>query len=112
MEWDGPLIRISGANIVVASTSNHTINGGWSAGGTARLPTNGGKTKPRFFYSHGLDDSSVTGLNVKNTPIQAFSVQSTNLALNCISVDNSDGHANSGHSTDAFDAVPTIPMTP
>ncbi|GLI81382.1 hypothetical protein PoHVEF18_009761 [Penicillium ochrochloron] len=101
-EWDGPLIRISGSNIIVAGTSNHTINGGgerwWDGEGT-----NGGKTKPKFFYAHDLDDSTITGLNVKNTPVQAFSVQSDNLILNRITIDNSDGDDNGGHNTDAFD---------
>lgn len=101
-EWKGPLIRIAGSNILVAGTSDHTINGGgerwWDGKGT-----NGGKTKPKFFYAHSLDDSTITGLNVKNTPVQAFSVQSDNLVLNRIIVDNSDGDSNGGHNTDAFD---------
>ncbi|KAJ5408026.1 hypothetical protein N7509_001909 [Penicillium cosmopolitanum] len=101
-EWDGPLIRVSGSNIAVSGTSNHTINGGgerwWDSEGS-----NGGKTKPKFFYAHGLDDSTITGLNVKNTPIQAFSVQSDNIVLSNINIDNSDGDDNGGHNTDAFD---------
>ncbi|KAJ5938600.1 CAZyme family GH28 [Penicillium verhagenii] len=101
-EWDGPLIEISGSNIIVAGTSNHTINGGgerwWDGEGT-----NGGKTKPKFFYAHDLDDSTITGLNVKNTPVQAFSIESNNLVLNQITIDDSDGDANGGHNTDTFD---------
>jgi len=101
-EWDGPLIRISGSNIAVSGTSNHTINGGgerwWDGEGS-----NGGKTKPKFFYAHDLDDSTITGLNVKNTPIQAFSVGSDNIVLDSINIDNSDGDDNGGHNTDAFD---------
>lgn len=50
-----------------------------------------------------MDDSTITGLNVKNTPVQAFSVQSDNIVLNRITVDNSDGDDNGGHNTDAFD---------
>ncbi|KAJ6002463.1 CAZyme family GH28 [Penicillium sp. IBT 35674x] len=98
-EWDGPLIEISGSNIIVAGTSNHTINGRWWDG----EGTNGGKTKPKFFYAHDLDDSTITGLNVKNTPVQAFSVESNNLVLNRITIDDSDGDSNGGHNTDAFD---------
>lgn len=98
----GPLIRSSGSNIILTGTSNHTINGGgerwWDGEGT-----NGGKTKPKFFYAHDLDDSTITGLNVKNTPVQAFSVQSDNPVLNRITIDNSDGDDNGGHNTDAFD---------
>lgn len=86
----------------MSGTSNHTINGGgaqwWDGEGT-----NGGKTKPKFFYAHSLDDSTITGLNIKNTPVQAFSVQSNNLKLDKITIDNSDGDSNGGHNTDAFD---------
>ncbi|KAJ6030466.1 hypothetical protein N7460_010732 [Penicillium canescens] len=80
----------------------HVINGNgakwWDSKGT-----NGGKTKPKFFYAHGLDDSTITGLNVKNTAVQAFSVQADNLVLDQITIDNSDGDDNGGHNTDAFD---------
>jgi polygalacturonase len=50
-----------------------------------------------------MTDSSITGLNVKNTPVQAFSVQADNLVLDSITIDNSDGDDNGGHNTDAFD---------
>ncbi|KAJ6064203.1 hypothetical protein N7499_012883 [Penicillium canescens] len=101
-EWKGPLIRMSGSNIEVSGEEGHVINGNgakwWDSKGT-----NGGKTKPKFFYAHGLDDSTITGLNVKNTPVQAFSVQADNLVLDQITIDNSDGDDNGGHNTDAFD---------
>lgn len=93
---------MSGKNIEVSGKSGHVINGDgsrwWDTKGT-----NGGKTKPKFFYAHSLDDSSITGLNVKNTPVQAFSVQADNLVLDHITIDNSDGDDNGGHNTDAFD---------
>ncbi|KAJ5327922.1 hypothetical protein N7541_009029 [Penicillium brevicompactum] len=101
-EWKGPLIRFSGKNIEVNGASGHVINGGgaswWDGKGT-----NGGKTKPKFFYAHSLDDSTITGLNVKNTPVQAFSVQADNLVLDHITIDNSAGDSKGGHNTDAFD---------
>ncbi|KAJ5804986.1 hypothetical protein N7474_010873 [Penicillium riverlandense] len=101
-EWDGPLIRVSGSNIVVVGTTNHTINGGgerwWDGQGT-----NGGKTKPKFFYAHGLDNSLIAGLNVKNTPVQAFSIESNHLLLTHITIDDSDGDDLGAHNTDAFD---------
>ncbi|KAJ5711393.1 CAZyme family GH28 [Penicillium malachiteum] len=109
-EWDGPMIEISGSSIVVSGTSNHTINGGgerwWDGEGT-----NGGKTKPKFFYAHSLDDSTITGLNIKNTPVQAFSVESDNLILNSITIDDSDGDANGGHNTDGFDVGESTGVT-
>lgn len=67
--------------------------------------SNGGKTKPKFFYAHSLKSSTISNLNVKNTPVQGFSINSaTNLALTSITIDNSAGDAYSlGHNTDAFD---------
>ncbi|CAI7613932.1 hypothetical protein PCG10_004567 [Penicillium crustosum] len=101
-EWTGPLIRFSGDNINVSGASGHVINGGgpswWDGKGT-----NGGKKKPKFFYAHGLDNSNISGLNVKNTPVQGFSVQADHLVLDHITIDNSEGDSKGGHNTDAFD---------
>lgn len=101
---------MSGKNIEVTGKSGHVINGDgsrwWDTKGT-----NGGKTKPKFFYAHSLDDSTVTGLNVKNTPVQAFSVLADNLVLDQITIDNSDGDANGGHNTDAFDVGQSTDIT-
>jgi polygalacturonase len=104
-EWSGPLISVSGANIVVTGASGNVIDGGgarwWDGEGS-----NGGKTKPKFFYAHSLTGtSSITGLNVKNTPVQGFSINSaTGLTLTNIVIDNSAGDTGAlGHNTDAFD---------
>lgn len=35
--------------------------------------------------------------------MQAFSIQSDNLVLDSITIDNSDGDSKGGHNTDAFD---------
>jgi galacturan 1,4-alpha-galacturonidase len=101
-EWKGPLIRFSGKNIHITGASGHVINGGgaswWDGKGT-----NGGKAKPKFFYAHDMTDSTISYLNVKNTPVQAFSVQADNLILDHITIDNSAGDTAGGHNTDAFD---------
>lgn len=103
-EWAGPLISVSGTNIKVIGASGHLINGNgaqwWDGKGS-----NGGKTKPKFFAAHSLTSSSITGLNIKNTPVQAFSINgATKLSLDKITIDNSAGDANNaGHNTDAFD---------
>jgi polygalacturonase len=104
-EWSGPLISVSGVDIVVTGASGHVIDGNgamwWDGKGS-----NGGKTKPKFFYAHSLTGtSSITGLNVKNTPVQAFSINSASgLTLSGITIDDSAGDAGSlGHNTDAFD---------
>lgn len=52
-----------------------------------------------------MKQSTIKGLNVQNTPVQAFSVNSaTDLVLEDITIDNSDGDTDDlGHNTDAFD---------
>ncbi|KAK7727726.1 hypothetical protein SLS57_002768 [Botryosphaeria dothidea] len=105
-EWSGPLISVSGSNIKVVGASGHVIDGNgakwWDGKGS-----NGGKTKPKFFYAHSLKGtSSIKGLNVKNTPVQGFSINSSSgLTLDSITIDNSAGDVtNGGHNTDAFDS--------
>lgn len=91
-EWEGPLISVSGNSITVKGGSGHVINGNgakwWDGEGS-----NGGKTKPKFFYAHSLKkNSKISGLNVKNTPVQGFSINSSeNLTLDGITIDNSAG---------------------
>ncbi|GLA25573.1 hypothetical protein AnigIFM63604_000601 [Aspergillus niger] len=101
-EWDGPLLRISGKDITVTQSSDAVLDGNgakwWDGEGT-----NGGKTKPKFFYAHDLDDSKISGLYIKNTPVQAISVESDNLVIEDVTIDNSDGDSEGGHNTDGFD---------
>ncbi|KAI1095494.1 endopolygalacturonase [Rostrohypoxylon terebratum] len=102
-EWSGPLISVSGTSITVKGASGHVIDGNgaqwWDGKGS-----NGGKTKPKFFYAHSLTSSTITGLNVKNTPVQGFSINgATDLTLDTITIDNSAGDSAGGHNTDAFD---------
>jgi polygalacturonase len=102
-EWAGPLISFSGNNILIEGASGHVINGNgakwWDGKGS-----NGGKTKPKFFYAHSLKNSVIKNLNVLNTPVQGFSINTaTNLALYGITIDNSAGDSGGGHNTDAFD---------
>jgi polygalacturonase len=50
-------------------------------------------------------NSSITGLNIKNTPVQCFSINnSEDLTITSVTIDNSDGDVtDGGHNTDAFD---------
>jgi polygalacturonase len=75
--------------------------------------SNGGVTKPKFFYAHSLTTSSITGLNIKNTPVQTFSIDGANgLTLDRITIDNSAGDTNSlGHNTDTFDVGDSTGVT-
>ncbi|KAF2176444.1 glycoside hydrolase family 28 protein [Zopfia rhizophila CBS 207.26] len=111
-EWSGPLISVSGTNITVKGASGHVIDGNgakwWDGKGS-----NGGKTKPKFFYAHSLRQSSISNLNVKNTPVQGFSINSaTDLTLDHITIDNSAGDVEKGgHNTDAFDVGSSTGIT-
>lgn len=103
-EWTGPLIRFAGSDITVQGADGHLIDGNgakwWDGKGT-----NGGKDKPKFFYAHDLTDSTIKGLNIKNTPVQGFSINGAkNLNVIDITIDNTDGDVeDGGHNTDAFD---------
>ncbi|KAI9725898.1 MAG: hypothetical protein M1834_009461 [Cirrosporium novae-zelandiae] len=103
-EWDGPLISVAGTGITVEGASGHVINGNgaawWDGDGS-----NGGVTKPKFFYAHKMYDSVIAGLNIKNTPVQCFSIDnSESLVIENVIIDNSDGDTDElGHNTDAFD---------
>ncbi len=103
-EWEGPLISVSGTDITVTGASGHVINGNgakwWDGKGS-----NGGKTKPKFFYAHKMYSSTISGLNIKNTPVQGFSINtSKSLTVSSVTIDNTAGDVtNGGHNTDAFD---------
>ncbi|KAL1861932.1 hypothetical protein Plec18170_000756 [Paecilomyces lecythidis] len=101
-EWSGPLISISGTNIAVEGEPSSVLNGDgsrwWDGEGS-----NGGVTKPKFFYAHNLDSSTITGITIKNSPVHVFSIQSDGLVLRDITIDDSDGDTQGGHNTDAFD---------
>ncbi|KKK13564.1 hypothetical protein P175DRAFT_0559276 [Aspergillus ochraceoroseus IBT 24754] len=100
-EWKGPLISMSGTSITVKQAPGAKIDCGgarwWDGKGS-----NGGKTKPKFFAAHKLDQSSITGLKVYNTPVQGFSIQANHLTITGVTIDNSAG-TGKGHNTDAFD---------
>lgn len=103
------MISFSGTDITITGASDHVIDGNGAAWWDTK-GSNGGITKPKFFYAHKLIDSTISGLNVKNTPVQAFSVNSAeNLSIKDVTIDNSAGdEVNSdgaalGHNTDAFD---------
>ncbi|KAL4889328.1 glycoside hydrolase [Aspergillus ambiguus] len=102
-EWSGPLLRISGTGITVKGASGAYLNGDgarwWDGEGS-----NGGKTKPKFFYAHDLTDSTISDLHIQNTPVQAVSVNGCDgLTITDMTIDNSAGDSGGGHNTDGFD---------
>lgn len=102
-EWDGPLLQIKGTGITIQGASGATLNANgakwWDGEGS-----NGGKTKPKFFYAHDLKKSTITNLSIKNTPVQAVSINGCeDLTITDMTIDNSDGDSAGGHNTDGFD---------
>jgi polygalacturonase len=102
-EWSGPLLQISGKGIKVQGASGAVLNPDgarwWDGEGS-----NGGKTKPKFFYAHDLSDASITDLHITNTPVQAVSINGCDgLTVTDMTIDNSAGDSAGGHNTDGFD---------
>jgi len=101
-EWSGPLVSVSGTDITVTQSSGAHLNGNgadwWDGEGS-----NGGKTKPKFFYAHNLISSSISDIYILNSPVQVFSIDdSTDLTLTDITIDDSAG-SSKGANTDCFD---------
>ncbi|TVY19508.1 Polygalacturonase 2 [Lachnellula arida] len=112
-EWSGPLFSVSGESIAVSGASGNSLDGNgakwWDGEGT-----NGGKTKPKFFYAHSLTgNSTISGLNILNTPVQCFSINdATGLTISDVTIDNSAGDTDDlGHNTDAFDVGSSTDVT-
>ncbi|KAG5659934.1 hypothetical protein KAF25_003456 [Fusarium avenaceum] len=101
-EWKGPLLQISGNKITVEGSGAILNPQGelyWDGNGG-----NSGKTKPKFFSAHKLTASKINNLYVKNTPVQAVSINGVNgLEINQFTLDNKLGDTKGGHNTDAFD---------
>ncbi|KAJ8062312.1 hypothetical protein OCU04_008859 [Sclerotinia nivalis] len=110
-EWSGPLVSVSGTDITVTGASGSVLDGNgakyWDGKGT-----NGGKTKPKFFYAHSLKGkSSINNVKILNSPVQVFSINSASgLTLSGITIDNSAGNS-LGHNTDAFDIGSSTDIT-
>lgn len=94
------------ADLVYNSTgaSSSVLDGGgaqyWDGQGS-----NGGKTKPKFFYAHSLTNSVIQNVKIINSPVQVYSVDgASGLLMNNLVIDDSAGDAGSlGHNTDGFD---------
>ncbi|PWN87238.1 glycoside hydrolase family 28 protein [Acaromyces ingoldii] len=109
-EWEGPLISADGS-ITITGASGHLIDCDgarwWDSKGS-----NGGKTKPKTFFAHNMSNAKITNLNVKNTPVQGFSINGAkSLTLDHITINNKDGDSNGGHNTDAFDVGSSTTVT-
>ncbi|KAL5048484.1 pectin lyase fold/virulence factor [Aspergillus fruticulosus] len=94
---------IKGNGITVKGASGAKLNPDgarwWDGEGS-----NGGVTKPKFFYAHDLTDSTIENLHIENTPVQAVSINGCDgLTITDMTIDNSAGDDAGGHNTDGFD---------
>ncbi|KAF1966646.1 endopolygalacturonase [Bimuria novae-zelandiae CBS 107.79] len=102
-EWKGPLLQIQGSGIKVSGASGAVLDGQgakwWDGEGDS------GKVKPKFFAAHKLTGSTITNLHIKNTPVQAVSINGCDgLTITNMTIDDSAGDAGAkGHNTDGFD---------
>ncbi|KAJ5887917.1 hypothetical protein N7495_007958 [Penicillium taxi] len=102
-EWDGPLLQIKGTDITIKGASGAKLNGGGSSWWDSK-GSNGGKTKPKFFYAHSLKSSTITDLYIENTPVQAVSINGCDgLTITDMTINNKAGDSGGGHNTDGFD---------
>lgn len=98
------MLQIKGTSITIEGASGAYLNPDgarwWDGEGS-----NGGVTKPKFFYAHDLTDSTITNLHIQNTPEQAVSINGVDgLTITDMTIDNSDGDTDElGHNTDCFD---------
>ncbi|KAE9583913.1 Endopolygalacturonase 1 [Colletotrichum fructicola] len=109
-EWEGPLISVGGKKIIVTGASGSLIScegeRWWDGKGG-----NGGKKKPKFFKVK-MNDGTINGLKIKNTPVHGFSISGvTNLKVNNVEINNKDGDSKGGHNTDAFDVGQSTGVT-
>ncbi|EOA83962.1 glycoside hydrolase family 28 protein [Exserohilum turcica Et28A] len=101
-EWVGPLVSIGGSKITVKGNPGSVLDGDgarwWDGKGG-----NGGKVKPKFFAAHGMTSSTISGITIKNPPVQVVSINGAN-GLNIVNftIDGSAGDK-LGHNTDGFD---------
>ncbi|KAF8450157.1 polygalacturonase 1 [Terfezia claveryi] len=103
-QWLGPLVSVSGTNITVAGKPGNVLDGRgaswWDGKGS-----NGGKTKPKFFFAHGLNTAVIRGLYILNTPVHCFSIgDCKDVLIDSVTIDNRAGDEDDlGHNTDGFD---------
>ncbi|KAJ5733492.1 Endopolygalacturonase [Penicillium malachiteum] len=102
-EWDGPLLEISGTSITIEGATDAYLNPDgsrwWDGEGS-----DGGVTKPKFFYAHDLTDSTITNLYIYNTPVQAVSIDNCDgLTITDMTINSEAGDSEGGANTDGFD---------
>ncbi|XP_018568799.1 endopolygalacturonase 1-like [Anoplophora glabripennis] len=101
-EWDGPLLNISGTDVEISGAMDHVLdvrgNLWWDGKGG-----NGGKIKPIFFVAHGLRNSVIRNITVKNPSNHAIWIENSDgVIARDIYVDSRAGDTLGGHNTDGI----------
>ncbi|XP_060535942.1 polygalacturonase-like [Cylas formicarius] len=98
--WAGPLVSIKGSQLRVQGAAGHVLDGQgkqyWDGLGGS------GSAKPSFFSISYVENSTFSGINILNCPINCVSVVSSNdVVLDGFTVDVSEGREK-GVNTDGF----------
>ncbi|KAK4625592.1 Polygalacturonase [Fulvia fulva] len=109
-EWEGPLVSISGKKITVTGESGSLLDGDgsrwWDGEG------DDGKTTPKLFEAHDSTSSKISGITIKNSPVQVFSINEVeDLTVEGVTIDNKDGDSQGAANTDAFDVGSSTGVT-
>ncbi|KAH7700376.1 extracellular polygalacturonase [Aphelenchoides avenae] len=71
------LVSVSGTKTQMQGAPGSVLDGDdarwWDGKGS-----NGGKKKPKFFYAYSLDHSNITGITIKNSPVQSVPHKGSN----------------------------------
>ncbi|XP_060534657.1 polygalacturonase-like [Cylas formicarius] len=104
LNWEGPLLVISGSSVTVEG-SGATLNGQgekyWDGKGGS------GTTKPVFVKIKTKANSVLNNVNLLNCPERCVSINADDTNLNGWNIDVSAGDTQGGHNTDGFDVSNT-----
>ncbi|XP_018568798.1 polygalacturonase-like isoform X2 [Anoplophora glabripennis] len=101
-EWDGPLVNITGTNVEISGAPDHLLdvrgNLWWDGKGE-----DGDIIKPVSFVVHGLQNSIIRDINIKNPSFHAIWIEKSDGVLaQDVYVDSIDGDTLGGKNTDGF----------
>lgn len=101
-EWTGPLMNITGTNVEITGAPDHILNGRGNLWWDGKGDADKGKVKPVTLVLHGLKNSLVHNIHIKNPPYHAIWIEESNgVIAEDVKVDSLDGRV-LGRNTDGF----------